>query len=172
MAMIGTRANHAGGKNTATIGRPMFAMTGRGLSATANAIVALARIAHRSPALIGLTLSILNCVIELRSSVYPGDPLRPRPLDARVSAALQNAPWPVGLDIQRAVAGYLAMARRVIFTPAEADQRNIRSAGLRTPAGPRLMDVGVDHRGAHVPVAEQFLDGANVVALLQEVRGK
>src|SRR5215470_17823674 len=82
------------------------------------------------------TLSILNCVIELRSSVYPGDPLRPRPLDARVSAALQNAPWPVGLDIQRAVAGYLAMARRVIFTTAEADQRNIRSAGLRTQRGP------------------------------------
>jgi len=33
--------------------------------------------------------------------------------------------WPVGPDIQRDVAGYVAMARRVIFTTAEADQRNI-----------------------------------------------
>jgi len=30
---------------------------------------------------IGLTLSILNCVIELRGSVYPSEPLRPRPRD-------------------------------------------------------------------------------------------
>src|SRR5262244_2714973 len=84
------------------------------------------------------TRSILNCVIELRSSVYPGEPRRPRPLDVRVSATLQNAPTPMGRDIQRDVAGYLAMARRTILTTAEADQRNIRSAGLRTPAGPRL----------------------------------
>src|SRR5215470_5599282 len=86
----------------------------------------------------GLTASISNCVIELRSSVYPGEPLRPRPLDVRVSATLQNAPTPMGPDTQRDVAGYLAMARRTILTTAEADQRNIRSAGLRTPAGPRL----------------------------------
>src|SRR5215475_884201 len=101
-------------------------------------MVTLESAVHLLSPVVRRTLSILNCVIELRSSVYPGEPLRPRPLDVRVSAALQNAPWPVGLDIQRAVAGYLAMARRVIFTTAEADQRNIRSAGLRTPAGPRL----------------------------------
>jgi len=35
---------------------------------------------------VGLTLSILNSFIELRSSVYPGEPPRPRPLDGRVSA--------------------------------------------------------------------------------------
>src|SRR5262249_41219889 len=80
----------------------------------------------------------LNCVIELRSSIYPGAPLRPRPLDVRVSTPLQNDPTPVGPDIQRDVAGYLAIARRTIFTTAEPDQRNIQSAGLRTPAGPRL----------------------------------
>src|SRR5262249_11361837 len=120
------------------IGRPVFALTGGGPNATPKAIVALARNPHPSPPLIGLTLSIFNCVIELRSFVYSRDPLPPRPPGAPVSAALQNAPWPVGLDIQRAVAGYLAVARRVIFTTAEADQRNIRSAGLRTPAGPRL----------------------------------
>ena len=92
--------------------------------------------ADRSAA-VCITLSILNCVIELRSSVYSGEPLRPRPLDVRVSVTLQNAPTPMGPDIQREVAGYLAMARRTILTTAEADQRNIRSAGLRTPAGPR-----------------------------------
>jgi hypothetical protein len=36
--------------------------------------------------------------------------------------------------------------------------------------GTPVEDVGVDHRGAHVPMAEQFLDGPDVVALLQEVR--
>src|SRR5262245_45032888 len=43
------------------------------------------------------TLSILNCVIELPSSVYPGEPVRPHLLDARLSAALQNAPSSVGV---------------------------------------------------------------------------
>jgi len=32
--------------------------------------------------------------------------------------------------------------------------------------------VGVDHGGAHILVAEQFLDGADVVAILEEVGGK
>src|SRR5262245_43355879 len=33
-------------------------------------------------------------------------------------------------------------------------------------------DVGVDHGGIHVGVAEQLLNGADVVALLQEVSGE
>src|SRR5215467_6250544 len=49
---------------------------------------------------------------------------------------LAERPWPVGHDIRRDVAGYLAIAGRVIFTTAGAHHRNIRSAGLRTPAGP------------------------------------
>jgi len=32
--------------------------------------------------------------------------------------------------------------------------------------------VGVDHGGAHILVAEQFLDGTDVAAILEEVRGK
>ena len=32
-------------------------------------------------------------------------------------------------------------------------------------------DVGVDHGGAHIFVSEQFLDGANIVAFLEKMRG-
>jgi hypothetical protein len=35
-----------------------------------------------------------------------------------------------------------------------------------------MEDVGVDHRGAHVRVAEQILDRADVVAVLEEVGGE
>ena len=42
----------------------------------------------------------------------------------------------------------------------------IRSAGLRMPAGE---DVRIDHRGADVPVTEQFLHGPDVVAVLEEM---
>ena len=35
-----------------------------------------------------------------------------------------------------------------------------------------LEDVGVDHGGADVLVAEQFLDGANIVAILEQMGGK
>jgi len=44
----------------------------------------------------------------------------------------------------------------VIFTTAEADQKSIRSAGLSEPQRGPVEDVGVDHRGADVPVAEQL----------------
>ncbi len=33
-------------------------------------------------------------------------------------------------------------------------------------------DVGVDHRGADVFVTQEFLDGADIVAILQKVSGK
>lgn len=48
------------------------------------------------------------------------------------------------------------------------DQRNIRSAGLWTP----VEDAGVDHRRAYVVVTEKLLDGADVVAVLQQVGGE
>ena len=35
-----------------------------------------------------------------------------------------------------------------------------------------LQDVGVDHRRGDVTVAEELLDGTDVVAALQQVRGK
>jgi len=55
MMMIGIKANHAGGKNTATIGRPIFARAGKGLSVTAST-VAQTRISRQPRALIGLTV--------------------------------------------------------------------------------------------------------------------
>src|SRR3970282_1202083 len=41
----------------------------------------------------------------------------------------------------------------------------------RLPAPPpaTVQDVRVDHRGAHVAVAEQFLDRSNVVPILEQV---
>ena len=33
-------------------------------------------------------------------------------------------------------------------------------------------DVGIDHRGPHVSMTEQFLDGSDVVSVPQEMRGK
>ena len=42
------------------------------------------------------------------------------------------------------------------------------SRGLASPTP--IKDVGVDHGGAHVGVAEQFLHGANIVVALQQMR--
>ena len=50
---------------------------------------------------VGLTLSNLNSVIELRSSIYPGEPLRPRPLDGRVSATRNLGPKEAWTDAYR-----------------------------------------------------------------------
>ena len=43
--------------------------------------------------------------------------------------------------------------------------------GFDTPPA-SVQNVGVDHGGRDVPVAEEFLDGAYVVAVLEEVGGK
>ena len=43
-----------------------------------------------------------------------------------------------------------------------------RLVGLASPTP--IKDVGVDHGGAHVGVAEQFLHGANIVVALQQMR--
>jgi hypothetical protein len=51
---------------------------------------------------------------------------------------LWNVPWAVGRDTPRGAAGYHAIFHGPIFLTAGANHRNIRSAGLRTPVGPRL----------------------------------
>jgi hypothetical protein len=38
--------------------------------------------------------------------------------------------------------------------------------------GAAVEDVGIDHRGGDVLVAEQLLDGSDVVAVLKEVGGE
>ena len=44
----------------------------------------------------------------------------------------------------------------------------------RAPHGsrPAVQDVRVDHRGGHVPVPQEFLYGADVVAVLEQVSGE
>ena len=52
-----------------------------------------------------------------------------------------------------------------------ADQHKARqgqSIGLRTPVGPRVQRVRVDHRRSHALVPQQFLDGPDVVTVLEE----
>jgi hypothetical protein len=44
--------------------------------------------------------------------------------------------------------------------------------GAAHPEGAAVEDVGVDHGGSHAVVAEEFLDGADIVAGLEEVRRK
>jgi hypothetical protein len=44
--------------------------------------------------------------------------------------------------------------------------------GAADGEGPLAEDVGVDHGGADIGVAEEFLDGADVVAVLEEVGGE
>jgi hypothetical protein len=59
-------------------------------------------------------------------------------MDAHLSATLENTPEPEGHDIRRAPAGYLVRSGAVIVRAVEVHHMNIRSAGLCTPAGPRL----------------------------------
>lgn len=46
----------------------------------------------------------------------------------------------------------------------------IQRAADATPTA--IQDMGVDHGGRHIAVAQQFLDGPNVIAGLQEVCGE
>src|SRR6266481_6866822 len=68
----------------------------------------------------------------------------PQPMDANLSATLENSPEPEGNDIRRAPAGYLVHSGRVVVRAVEVHHINIRSAGLRTPAGPRPPAGSVD----------------------------
>lgn len=47
-----------------------------------------------------------------------------------------------------------------------------RVEGAADAAGAEAEDVGVDHGGGDVAVAEELLDGADVVAALEEVGGE
>ena len=38
--------------------------------------------------------------------------------------------------------------------------------------GPEVQDVRVDHRGAHVTVAQQLLDRPDIASLLEQMRGE
>ena len=58
-------------------------------------------------------------------------------MGAHFPATLENTPGPEGHDIRRAPAGYLVRPGAVIVRAVEVHHMNIRSAGLRTPAGPR-----------------------------------
>ena len=50
--------------------------------------------------------------------------------------------------------------------------RDQRSRGAADDAGAAVERVGVDHGGAHVFVAKQFLNGADVVAVFQQLGGE
>ena len=60
-------------------------------------------------------------------------------MDTHLSAALENTPKSEGNDIRRDLAGYLVRSGSMIVRAVKVHHMNIRSAGLRTPAGPRLM---------------------------------
>src|SRR5437868_3705917 len=47
-----------------------------------------------------------------------------------------------------------------------------RSRRALHPARPALQHVGINHGGAHVRMAQQFLYGANIVARFQQMRAE
>src|SRR5207249_3710289 len=64
-----------------------------------------------------------------------------------------------------------------ILASRSADRKGCRSnaeivQGTRHALAPLLHDVGVDHRGGHIGVAEQVLNGADVGATLQQMGSK
>jgi hypothetical protein len=62
---------------------------------------------------------------------------------------------------ERSAAAHAALASRLPFV-SRTDHRPTAS----------IQDVRVDHRRPHVPVPEQLLNGPDVVAVLEQVRGK
>lgn len=44
--------------------------------------------------------------------------------------------------------------------------------GAADPPTPTIQDMRVDHRGAHIPMPEQFLDRPDVIAVFQQMRGE
>ena len=58
------------------------------------------------------------------------------------------------------------------LSPAASDKITGRTSGVgRTPYGGRapVQDVGINHRRADIVVPKKLLDGADVVAILQQV---
>src|SRR5437667_6588912 len=86
-----------------------------------------------------LTLSILNWAMLSHSSVYPARPPRPPFVAPRVCVVLRGISRCLAPDILRALAGeHSGACGRLAVLSRLGHARNIRSAGLRTPAGPRL----------------------------------
>ena len=84
-----------------------------------------------------------------------------------LSAALENAAEPAGNDIRHDLAGYLVRSGGGIVRAVEVHEHSVGRAPH--PRGAPVEDMGVNHRGADVPVTQQLLDGADVVAVLQQV---
>ena len=58
-----------------------------------------------------------------------------------------------------------------MWSPHVAGDRSPIEGTADTP-GASVEDVGVDHRGADIFVAQQFLDCADVVAVIEEMGGE
>jgi hypothetical protein len=78
--------------------------------------------------------------------------------------AVPNCALPVQLEVQGSTCA--VHARRC----GSGSRQIVQRAGHTLPA--LLEHVRVDHRGGHIGMAQQFLDGADVRAPLQEVRRK
>lgn len=48
------------------------------------------------------------------------------------------------------------------------NQHSATTQGTADPSPAAVEDVGLDHGRLHAPVTEQFLDGANVIAVLKQ----
>jgi len=55
-------------------------------------------------------------------------------------------------------------------TRRQADGESIRRASDSFPTS--IQNVGVNHRSRHLPMPEQFLNGPDVVAIFQKMRGE
>src|SRR5438309_11053328 len=85
------------------------------------------------------TLSILNWAMLSHSSVYPARPPRPPFVAPRVFVVLRGISRCLAPDILQDLAGeHSGACGRLDVLRWHGHARNIRSAGLRTPAGPRL----------------------------------
>lgn len=115
---------------------------------------------------------LLNSAMLSHGSVYPAWPPRSPSGTARDFAALRDSLWWSGPDILRALAG----ERRGGVRPprgaqAAAHERNVRSAAANAGRA-QTEDVRVDHRGADVAVAEERLDGPDVVVVHDQMGGE
>jgi hypothetical protein len=54
--------------------------------------------------------------------------------------------------------------------PRQADDESVYRASDSFPAA--VQDVGVNHRGAHIAVSQEFLHGPDVVCIFQQMRGE
>jgi hypothetical protein len=100
-------------------------------------------------------------------------------VNAASGALLHRVPylgWPVERNENRMFAAARAERRRLLRAPAVTGPAAPRSSPKHPIGGATdrrraaVQDVRVDHGGAQVTVSEQFLDRANVVTVLEEMR--